>query len=100
MSGLLQRQEGVRVVIQLPPQINTNFHPALPGVLEALQAAPLEALRAVPLEALPELEVFLRKPCDSSPFTNKQTQLLISSFTYTKRFSIIPTKITLVNIFF
>lgn len=71
MSGLLQRQEGVRVVIQLPPQINTNFHPALPGVPEALQAAPLEALRAVPPAALRELEVFLHKPCDLLSQINK-----------------------------
>ena len=55
MIGLLQRQEEVGVLIQLPPQINTNFIPVLPGGLEAL----------------PELEVFLRKPYYTTPFANK-----------------------------
>ena len=71
MFGLLQRQEGARLLIRLPPQINTNFIPVLSGVLEALRAALLSALRAVPLSALLELEVFLRKPYYTTPFTNK-----------------------------
>ena len=71
MFGLLQRQEGAGLLIRLPPQINTNFIPVLPGVLEALRAAPLLALRAVPLSALPELVVFLRKPYYTTPFANK-----------------------------
>lgn len=63
MSGLLQRREEVRAVIQLPPQINTNLLPVLPGVPEALRMAPLEALL--------ELEVVLRKPCEFLSQINK-----------------------------
>lgn len=50
------------------PKRNINFLPVLP---ETLQRVFPEALQVVPVEALPELEVFLRKPYYSTPFTNK-----------------------------
>ena len=77
--GRNQLEERAGLPIQLPPLINTNSLRFLLVPLEALLLVPLEALILVPLEAfllvplevLRGPEVFLRKPYDSSPFTNK-----------------------------
>jgi len=68
-------------------------------LLVVLPVVSLLALPAERVEVLREPEVFLRKPYGLPPFT--KIKLTLSTIgTYRRTFGIIPTKTTLVNIFF
>ena len=69
MNGLPELQEGVRSIIQLPPQKNTNFLRFPAVLLVALLVVSLLVPPAERVEVLRGPEVFLRKPYGLPPFT-------------------------------